>query len=590
MGPVGATAAGVAADADLQPARLGTGRGRRLSPPPVASQRQATIRVRMVDVKSSRVRALIGLALLVALLLLAWTIFEARRQRRQVEETLAAQAAVLSQSLSPALAAASNASLEIDEMVYWRLLDNARLLSELWSHNLQDPEHLEELAEAGGLDSALFLDSGGRVRLAVGEPIPEQIVGQLSELLSGRAEELILGTSLEDGIEHLGAAAAAPSGDVVLVRVHPSSARTLVQRLGVENLLASMVGSGGVLYLSYQEERRGLVAEAAWDSQGVPPPAQLDSAPFPLRDRTAIEVAMPVETQAGNQATLRIGLDGSALQRVGVATMRRTLLVGLVLFAFAVSASSFAVVSRLRLREREEAAAQLAELQTARRRSERLAAAGALTAGLAHEVRSPLNAIGLAAQRLERKLSATGDSQQIAGRIRNEVSRLEGVLREFLELASPVSDRRESFDLSEEVRQVLELLAEEAHAHNVVLRPSRGSVTLSADHDSIHRAVVNLVRNAIQASPDGGAVEVLVSDEAHRAILKVIDRGTGLDPAIEGREFDPFVTGRATGTGLGLALVKRVAEEHGGSVALYSHDGGGTIAQLSLPKGQGAVG
>jgi signal transduction histidine kinase len=544
----------------------------------------------MVDVKSSRVRALIGLALLVALLLLAWTIFEARRQRRQVEETIAAQAAVLSQSLSPALAAASNASLEIDEMVYWRLLDNARLLSELWSHNLQDPEHLEELAEAGGLDSALFLDSGGRVRLAVGEPIPEQIVGQLSELLSGRAEELILGTSLEDGIEHLGAAAAAPSGEVVLVRVHPSSARTLVQRLGVENLLASMVGSGGVLYLSYQEERRGLVAEAAWDSQGVPPPAQLDSAPFPLRDRTAIEVAMPVETQAGNRATLRIGLDGSALQRVGVATMRRTLLVGLVLFAFAVSASSFAVVSRLRVREREEAAAKLAELQTARRRSERLAAAGALTAGLAHEVRSPLNAIGLAAQRLERKLSATGDSQQIAGRIRNEVSRLEGVLREFLELASPVSDRRESFDLSEEVRQVLELLAEEAHAHNVVLRPSRGSVTLSADHDSIHRAVVNLVRNAIQASPDGGAVEVLVSDEAHRAILKVIDRGTGLDPAIEGREFDPFVTGRATGTGLGLALVKRVAEEHGGSVALYSHDGGGTIAQLSLPKGQGAVG
>lgn len=270
--------------------------------------------------------------------------------------------------------------------------------------------------------------------------------------------------------------------------------------------------------------------------------------------------------------------------------MRRTLLVGLVLFAFAVSASSFAVVSRLRVREREEAAAKLAELQTARRRSERLAAAGALTAGLAHEVRSPLNAIGLAAQRLERKLSATGDSQQIAGRIRTEVSRLEGVLREFLELASPVSNRRESFDLSEEVRQVLELLAEEAHAHNVVLRPCRGSVTLSADHDSIHRAVVNLVRNAIQASPDGGAVEVLVSDEAHRAILKVIDRGTGLDPAIEGREFDPFVTGRATGTGLGLALVKRVAEEHGGSVALHSHDGGGTIAQLSLPKGQGAAG
>ena len=540
--------------------------------------------------KSSRVRALIGTALLVALLLLAWTIFEARRQRSQVEETLAAQAVVLSQSLSPALAAVSNASLEIDEMVSWRLLDNARLLADLWSHDLQDPEHLEDLVESSGLDSALFLDSGGRVHLTVGEPVPEQIVEQLDELLSGRAEELVLGTSLEDGIEHLGAAAAATSGDIALVRVHPSSARTLVQRVGVENLLASLVGSGGVLYLSYHDERRGVVAEASWDSQGVPPAELVDSGPFPLRERTAIEVAMPVETQAGNTATLRIGLDGSTLQRVGVATMRRTLLVGLVLLAFAISASAFGVVSRLRVREREEAAARLTELETARRRSERLAAAGALTAGLAHEVRSPLNAIGLAAQRLDRKLSTDNDSRLIAGRIRTEVSRLEGVLREFLELASPVSDRREDFELSDEARQVLELLEDEARAHNVVLTPCRGLVSLTGDRDSIHRAIVNLVRNAVQASPDGGSVEVLVEDDGDHAILKVLDRGAGLDPSIEGREFDPFVTGRASGTGLGLAMVKRVAEEHGGSVELCSNAGGGTIAKLILPKQQGAPG
>jgi len=539
-------------------------------------------------VKSSSVRVLIGLAVLVALLLLSWTIFEARRQRRQVEETLTAQAAVLSQSLSPALAAVSNATLEIDEMVSWRLLDNARLLAELWSNDLRDPEQLQELAESSGLDSALFLEPGGLTRLAVGEPIPEQITDQLEDLVTGRADELVLGSSLEDGIEHLGAAATGPRGNVVLVRVHPSSARTLVQRLGVENLLASLVGSGGVLYLSYREEPRGVVAEAAWDSQGVPSPELADAEPFPLRGRTAIEVAMPVETQAGNQATLRIGLDGSALRRVGVATMRRTLLVGLVLLAFAVSASSFAVVSRLRVREREETAARLLELETARRRSERLAAAGALTAGLAHEVRSPLNAIGLAAQRLERKLSASGE-KEIAERIRTEVSRLEGVLREFLELASPVSDHRADFDLSEEVRQVLELLEDEARAHHVLLRPCRGSVTLSADRDSIHRAVVNLVRNAIQASPNGGSVEVLVTDDTDHAILKVIDQGSGIDPAIAGRQFDPFVTGRASGTGLGLALVKRVAEEHGGSVDLQSHESGGAIAELDLPKRQGAA-
>ena len=556
--------------------------------PPPSMVGPRTIRARMQYVKSSRVRALIGLAILVALLLLMWTVFEARRQRMQVEETLMAQALVLTQSLSPALAAASNASLEIDEMVYWRMLDNARLLAELWSHNLQDPVHLEELVEAGGLDSALFLDAQGEIRLALGEPIPEQIVAQLSELLGGHAEELILGTSLEDGIEHLGAASLAPTGEVVLVRVHPSSARTLVQQLGVENLLAHLVGAGGVLYLSYHEARRGVVAEAAWDAQTVPPPANLGSKPFPLRGRTVIEVAMPVETQAGNRAMLRIGLDGSALQRVGIATMRRTLLLGLVLLAFAVSASSFAAVSRLRARDREAAAARMAELETARRRSERLAAAGALTAGLAHEVRSPLNAIALAAQRLERKLPANDEGREIAGRIRTEVHRLESVLREFLELASPVSDRREVFDLCQEVRQVLELLEEEAQKRGIVLQPCRGSVEVTADRDSIHRALVNLVRNAIQASPAGGIVESTVSDGAELATFRVIDQGAGLDPAIQGREFDPFVTGRASGTGLGLAMVKRVAEEHDGRIALHSDEQGGTVAELSLPKERGS--
>jgi signal transduction histidine kinase len=538
--------------------------------------------------KSSRVRVLIALAVILALLLLAWTMLEAQRQRRQVEETLTVQAALLSQSLSPALASASDATLESDEMISWRLLDNARLLAELWSNGLVDPERLEELVEASGLDSALFFRFDGQLQLEVGESIPAPIVGQLDDLITGRAKELVVGSSLENGVEHLGAAATGTSGDVVLVRIHPSSARSLVQRLGVDHLLDTLVGSGGVLYLSYHEEPGGMVAEASWDNLGVPGLQSQGTRPFDVRGQTVIEMATSVETQAGTHGTLRIGLDASALQREGVAIMRRTLLVGLVLFAFAVSASGYAVVSHLRARDREQAAARFADVETARRRSERLAAAGALAAGLAHEVRSPLNAIGLAAQRLERKLPALDPSREIAGRIRGEVSRLEEVLRGFLELASPVSDRREVFDLAGQVQQVLDLLEDEAESHAVTLRRTGGLISVVADRDSIHRAIVNLVRNAIQASPEGSSIEVQVGNRSDRAILRVIDQGPGIDPAVRGREFDPFVTGRASGTGLGLALVRRVAEEHGGSARLVCHEAGGTMAELILPGEVGA--
>lgn len=522
-------------------------------------------------------------------MLLAWTIFEARREQRILEEALTAQAAVLSQSLGPALAAASNASLELDEMVAWRLLDNARLFAELWSAGVNDRGQLEELAEASGLDSALFVRADRTERLEIGEPVPDAILQQLDELLAGRARELVLGSSLEDGVEHLGAAATGPSGDVALVRVHPTSAHSLVQRLGVERLLNSLVGSGGVLYLSYHEEPAGTVAEASWDSLEIPPRPSRGTSPFDLRGRKVIEMAMPVDTPAGIEATLRIGLDASNLHREGLAAMRRSLFDGLVLLAFAVSASGYAVVSRLRAREREEATTRLAEAETARRRGERLAAAGSLAAGLAHEVRSPLNAIGLAAQRLERKLPAGDPTEQIAGRIRSEVGRLEQVLRGFLELASPVSDQREVFDVAVEVRQVLDLLDDEARSRNVRLRSMGGSATVWADRDAIHRAIVNLTRNAIQASPDGGEVEVHVSERSGEAVLRIADQGPGVDPAVRGREFDPFVTGRASGTGLGLALVKRVADEHGGSVSLTDRPASGTVAEFILPRKEPGV-
>ena len=531
----------------------------------------------------ARAPALVVLSLLVAVLLFSWTVLEARRQRAQIQETLTGQATILAGSLGPGLAAASHASRELDEIISWKILDNARLLAELRLAGMDDQERLEELAADNGLDSVVFFDSQGRQLQLLGEGVPEGIEEELQEIFSGRADELVLGTSLEDGIEHLGAAERTPSGGAVLVRIHPSTARTFARRLGVENLLGRLVGSGGVLYLSYLEEPSGTIAEASWDEGSVPSRPPSGQQLFELRGRTALEVEMPIDSPAGRSATLRVGLDGSALKRAATQTMWRSLLVGLVLTGFAVSAAGFAVVSRLRVREREAASRSLAAAETARRRSERLADAGALTAGMAHEVRSPMNSIGLAAQRLERKLSGDTDLRQIAGRIRAEVGRLEGVLQGFLELASPVSDRRSDNDVAEVAREVLEVLSEEAEDRDVHLEEVLGSASARTDRESIHRAILNLVRNAIQASPSGGRVTVKAETSDGRAILRILDEGSGLDPELDGRYFDPFVTGRDTGTGLGLALVKRVAEEHGGTIALANREGGGAEATLSLP-------
>ncbi len=531
----------------------------------------------------ARARTLVASSLLLALLLFAWTILEARHQRSQIQEALTAQATVLASSLGPGLVAASHASRELDEIISWKMLDNARLLAELRAEGVEDQELLDELAADNGLDSVIFYDSRQQQLQLLGEPVPEAVEEDLQDLFTGRADELVLGTSLEDGVEHLGAAVRTSKGGVVLVRIHPSTARTFARRLGVDNLLRELVGTSGVLYLSYSEEPSGDGVDVTWDDGSVPPNPPLHQRLFDLRGQTAFEVAMPIDSPAGTSASLRVGLNGSELQRAASQAMWRSLLVGIVLTGFAVSAAGFAVVSRHRSREREEARERLAEAETARRRSERLAAAGALTAGMAHEVRSPMNAIGLAAQRLERKLPDNTELQQIAGRIRAEIDRLEGVLRGFLELASPVSDHRSETDLAEVAREVLKVLSDEAADRDILLDEVVGSAPTKTDRESVHRAVVNLVRNAIQASPPNGRVAVQAEMRDGQARLRIRDEGEGLDPTLDGRFFDPFVTSRNTGTGLGLALVRRVAEDLGGTVSLDNLQGGGAEAILSLP-------
>lgn len=199
-----------------------------------------------------------------------------------------------------------------------------------------------------------------------------------------------------------------------------------------------------------------------------------------------------------------------------------------------------------------------------------------------------MNAIGLAAQRLERKLPEGDDRRDMAARIGNEVRRLDEVLRGFLELASPVSSHREEVELSELAREVLELLETEAAEKDLRLAKVQGAGTAQVDRGAMRRALINLVRNAILANPPGGRVAVTIHDGSGHVEIRIRDEGPGLDSELAGHVFDPFVTGRESGTGLGLALVRRVVEEHEGSVSLESLPTVGAEAVLRLPSLRGS--
>jgi signal transduction histidine kinase len=223
-------------------------------------------------------------------------------------------------------------------------------------------------------------------------------------------------------------------------------------------------------------------------------------------------------------------------------------------------------------------------LEAARRR-EALAAVGELAAGLAHEVRNPVAAIRGAAQAMGPQATAV-QREEMLGVIEEESARLGRVVGEFLDYARPTSPRRESIDPAA-------LFAQCLRGQELAGRRIEGKVTLvepaprvAGDPDQLRRALDNLLQNSWEAAGDRVRVELeLTAIEGGRVSLRFGDNGPGIPTGEIARLFQPFHTTKDGGTGLGLALVHRIVESHGGEIRVDSRAGAGTTFTIVLPAG-----
>jgi len=210
-----------------------------------------------------------------------------------------------------------------------------------------------------------------------------------------------------------------------------------------------------------------------------------------------------------------------------------------------------------------------------------------LLAGIAHEVRNPLGALDLFAGLLAEELAGRPEASHVA-RLRSELAALEKVVGEFLDLARARPRVREEVDLAAIAGEVAELCAPLA-AQRTVSITTVGSGSVRADREQLRRALVNLTRNAVEAAPPASEVILSTRADGRGAWLEVLDRGPGLPAEARGNLFRPFFTTKERGTGLGLALAKKVADAHGGSLILRDREGGGTAARLEIPGAEAAL-
>jgi two-component system sensor histidine kinase HydH len=238
----------------------------------------------------------------------------------------------------------------------------------------------------------------------------------------------------------------------------------------------------------------------------------------------------------------------------------------------------------------------LTEVRTLKReveRSRRLAAVGRLAGGVAHEIRNPLSSIKGFATYFRERYRDVEEDRRTAEIMIQEVDRLNRVIGQLLEFARPMAVEKRPVRPDVVARRALKLVESQAESQGVRLESRLpGGVRVSMDADRMGQVLLNLLLNAVEAMPEGGTLELAAEiDEANRAArFTVSDTGQGIVRDDLARVFDPYFTTKPTGTGLGLAVVHKIVESHGGEVRVESEAGKGTTVTVEVPLEEDEVG
>lgn len=228
---------------------------------------------------------------------------------------------------------------------------------------------------------------------------------------------------------------------------------------------------------------------------------------------------------------------------------------------------------------------KLDESKVAKVRNEKLALAGLFAARVAHDIRNPLASMKINAQMLESAVKTDPNNAAIVNAMLHDIIQVESVIRDLIELARPGELRRVPAEINAVIRAVIRQLdARLTHrrVQTALLLPDRLPLVM-LDTERFAQVLVNVFVNAIDAMPNGGILTVSTRADGADIVIEVDDDGAGIDPGMVIRVFDPFVSTKPEGVGLGLVNAKAVVEGHGGHISLTPRQPRGTRARIVLP-------
>jgi two-component system, NtrC family, sensor histidine kinase HydH len=214
-------------------------------------------------------------------------------------------------------------------------------------------------------------------------------------------------------------------------------------------------------------------------------------------------------------------------------------------------------------------------------RASQLSALGELSAGLAHEIRTPLGSIRGTAEIVRDPTTTVTQRDEFAAILIQEVDRLNQVVTNFLKFAKPAPVGKKSYDLNQLLAELVEFTAAECQRNRVAVSLTPAELPhVAVDSDQLKQVFLNLILNAVQAMPAGGTLQIRTIQRDDSIVTVFSDSGPGIPPMILPKIFNPFFTTRQTGNGLGLAISQRIVQAHGGQIEVDSGERGTTFRVL----------
>ena len=295
------------------------------------------------------------------------------------------------------------------------------------------------------------------------------------------------------------------------------------------------------------------------------------AAPFVLNDKIA--------------GVVRIGLERESMERILAENTRN-------MFIFSVLVMLIALLAMwLLFHNQNRHLAGIVEMERKLDKAERLSALGLLAAGVAHEIRNPLNAVSMASQRLKREFvpedpGKSPEFESLAGVIRDEIRRLNGIIEEFLTFSKSRRLEFRDYPVTDVLQKIVSLLREEAAAKRIDIRThwSADGFVIPMDMDKLQQALLNIIKNAMESIDGAGAIDIGVAGNARgRVSVRISDTGCGMTADEVERIFSPEYTTKEKGLGLGLPLAHEIVRGHSGEINVFSELGRGTTFEIILP-------